>query len=303
LGAARAYRKHGKHVVTSTAEHKATLETLKLDGFDVSILPVDKTGAVSLKDVLGALRPDTILVSVIYANNEVGTMNPVMEIGRGIMKYRRVLGEVLPLFHVDIAQAVPYIFVDVEKYKIDLASFSAAKMFGPKGIGALYVRRGTAVDPLYFGGGQENAIRPGTENVPGIVGFGAAASIAKKKLDAEWKRLHDLRSFFIEELQRQVPDVRVNGNEKEASPHILNVNIKGIDVEEFILRLDAKEVYASAASACTNSGTRSHVLKAMGFTLEEIRSSVRFSFGRETTKAGIIRAIDIITDIVSKLRK
>lgn len=303
LGVARAYREHGNHIISSAAEHKSTLETLKAEGFDVTLLPVDKEGRVSLHDVMAALRPDTILISVIFVNNEVGSVNPIFEIGRAILKYRKVLGESLPLYHVDIAQAIPYLYVDVEKYKIDLASFSGGKIGAPKGVGALYVRRGVEVDPLHFGGGQEKNLRPGTENVPGIVGLGMASTIARQKREVAHRKTSDWREAFISELSRLIPDAKVNGSPKEFAPHIINISIPGIDAEELILRLDARGVYVSAASACTNSDTRSHVLRAMGYTPEEIHSSIRFSLGREVKKTELMQAVQILSEIVQELRK
>ncbi len=303
LGAARAYKDHGRHIVSTTAEHKATLETLSKEGFDVTLVPVDEFGVVAVKDIIAAVRPDTILVSVISVNNEVGTINPIREIGKVIERYRRVMSESLPLLHVDIAQAVSYLYVDVEKEKIDLASFSAAKMGGPKGVGALYVRRDAAIKPLLSGGVQEHGLRPGTENVPGIVGFGKAAELAKEERENNFKHLSELRSAFIDGVTSKIDHVRVNGHAKEASPHIVNLSIKGIEAEELILRLDAEDIFVSAASACSNSSERSHVLRAMGYTEAEIKSSVRFSFGKESTRGAVMKTVDVLANIVAELRK
>lgn len=302
LGVARAYKDKGRHIISTNAEHKATLAALQSEGFEVTLVPVDSTGMVSVKDIGAALREDTILVSVLGVNNEVGTVNPLMEIGKLLDRYRRAMDEAFPLFHADVAQMVPYMQVDVDKLKLDLASFSGNKMGAPKGVGGLFVRRGTLLSPLLFGGSQEHGLRPGTENVPGIVGLGKASEIVRLRSEEVGKRLHEYRKYFAEEILRRIPHARVNGNEKEVAPHIVNVTLKHIDAEELILRLDAEGIYLSAASACTNRVSRSHVLKAMGFTEEEVKNSFRISLGGETTKEGIDHLLAVLEEKVAILR-
>jgi cysteine desulfurase len=303
LGAARAYKEHGRHIVSTTAEHKATLETLTREGFDVTLVPVDKDGKVSVQEILAAIQADTVLVSIIYVNNEVGTMNPIREIGKVVERYRRVMGETLPLLHVDVAQAVPYLYVDVEKEKMDFASFSASKMGGPKGAGALYVRRSASIKPLLFGGAQEHGVRPGTENVPGVVGLGKSCELTREEREANYKHVSEMRDVFVDEVQKRIERVKINGGAKDFSPHIVNLCIKGVEAEELILRLDAENIFVSAASACNNAGARSHVLQAMGYTEDEIKSSVRFSFGKQTTTGAVVKAAEALARIVEELRK
>ena len=299
LGAARAQASIGKHIVSVSTEHKAALRALEQEGFEVTIVPVDARGQVDVEKVLAAVRPDTVLVSVMLANNEIGTIAPIADIGRGLQKlsYHR------PLFHTDAAQAVSVIPVDVEKLHVDLLSFSAAKMYGPKGVGALYVRTGTKLRQIMAGGNHEFGLRPGTENVAGIVGFGVAADIALAELDSNMRHLWELREAFIAKLLKHRKDARVNGDAESTVPHIANVTFPGVDGEEIVIRLDAAGIACSTAAACKSSDFPSHVLRAIGLSDAEVRSTVRFSFGRPTTLAQAKKAARIVAKTVDQLSR
>ena len=292
FGALKAHKGTGKHVVASAVEHKATLEALKNEGFEVSLVPVDRSGLVKIEDVVAAIRPDTVVVSIMAVNNEVGTINPINEIGREILRLKKPKDGLpppkTPLFHVDAAQAVGYLDLSVERDHLDLISFTAAKIGGPKGVGALVVGPNARIEPLLFGGNQESGRRAGTENVPGIVGFGVAAQLALAGRENESKKLARIRKAFIREVTRMIPGAVVNGDKKLAAPHIVNIQIPGKDSEEIVLRLDAKDIFISSASACTNPGARSHVLRAMGFDENEVKSSIRVSFGHGTRRKDVL---------------
>lgn len=296
LGAARAQANVGKHIVTTATEHKATLKALEHEGFEVTTVQVDHHGQVEAQAVLDALRSDTVLVTIMLANNEIGTIAPIADIGRGLLKHEALL-------HVDAAQAVGVIPVDVERLHVDLMSFSAAKMYGPKGIGALYVRTGTKVRQIMAGGNHEFGLRPGTENVPGIVGFGAAADIAVAELDVNSKHLSELRAAFTQSLLSYHKDLRINGDASATVPHIVNVTFPGVDGEEIVIHLDAAGIASSTAAACKSSDFPSHVLRAIGLSDADIKSSVRFSFGRPTTLAQARQAARVVTKIVDQLAR
>jgi cysteine desulfurase len=294
LGAARAHAGAGKHIVSITTEHKAALRALELEGFEVTLVPVDARGQVEAKAVLAAVRPDTILVSVMLANNEIGTVAPLAEIGRGLLK-----SEVL--FHADAAQAVGAVPVDVEKLHVDLLSFSAAKMYGPKGTGALYIRSGTKLRQIMAGGNHEFGYRPGTENVAGIVGMGAAAEIATAELPDILRHLWAVREAFVTTLLKRYPKSQINGDAQYTVPHIVNVTFPGVDGEELVIRLDAAGIACSTAAACKSSDFPSHVLRAIGLSDADISSTVRFSFGRPTTIAQVRKAARIVAEMVAQL--
>jgi cysteine desulfurase len=292
FGALKAHRGTGKHVVASAVEHKATLEALKSEGFEVSIVPVDRNGLVKVEDVVAAIRPDTVVVSIMAVNNEVGTVNPIHDIGSAILRMKKpengLPPKKTPLFHVDAAQAVGYLDLSVERDHLDLVSFTAAKIGGPKGVGALVIGPNARIEPVIFGGNQEHGLRAGTENVPGIVGFGVAAQLALVEREHASKKLARIRKAFIRAITKQIPGVVVNGDKKLVAPHIVNIQIPGKDSEEIVLRLDAKDIFISSASACTNPGARSHVLRAMGFSEDEVKSSIRVSFGHGTKRKEVL---------------
>jgi cysteine desulfurase len=321
LGTAKARAGQGRHIVASTIEHKATLKALERDGFEVTFVSVDDRGRVKADEVLAAVRPDTILVTIMLANNEIGTLAPIAEIGRGLLKTRTLdvarqtlsdLAQVnstnderrmVPVFHTDAAQAVGVVSVDVEKLHVDVMTFAAAKMYGPKGIGALYVRTGTKLRSVLAGGNQEFGLRPGTENVPGIVGFGVAAEIARTELDTNTKYLKDVREVFVSALGKHCKLARLNGDQDSTVPHIVNVTFPSIDGEELVLRLDALGIACSTAAACQSSDFPSTVLRAIGLSDDQLRSTVRFSFGRSTSLAQAKKAAKIIVKTVDQLSR
>ncbi|GHV27503.1 cysteine desulfurase IscS [Synergistales bacterium] len=300
-GAAWSARGGKKHVITSAVEHHAVLRTVQWlgkNGFDVTILPVDEYGAVSPEALEGAIRPDTILASVMYANNEVGTINPIAKLG-GICKTKGIL------FHTDAVQAAGHIPLDVRELPVDMLTMSAHKMYGPKGIGALYLRKGVKLTPVLHGGGQEFGLASGTENVPGIVGFGAAARLAEKLFAAgEAERLTKLREKLLDGIVERIPDSFVTGHRTERLPFLASVCVRRIEGEGMVLRLDFVGVGVSSGSACTSGSLDpSHVLLAMGLDHATSHGSVRLSLGRETSEDDIDYVLGKFPPIVETLRK
>lgn len=297
-GAARARRSKG-HLITTSIEHHAVLDVCKglaEDGFSVTYLPVDRYGLVSLEMVEKALRPDTFMISIMMANNEVGTIEPVAEIG-ALARERGVL------FHTDAVQAVGQIPLDLRELKIDLLTLSAHKFNGPKGVGALYVRRGTPVAPLYDGGGQEKALRPGTENVPGIVGLARALELAVEELPEKTRHLLALRRRLIEGLLA-IDDTVLNGHPTARLPGNVNVSFNYIEGEALLLGLDLEGIAASSGSACTaGSPEPSHVLLAMGLGHQLARGSLRLTLGRENSDACLDHLFSVLPPLVERLRK
>ncbi len=300
-GVAQMYKEKGRHIITSPIEHKAVLDTcqyLESIGFELTTLPVDQYGRVSAEDVVKAIRPDTILVSVMFANNEIGSINPIAEIGR-VCKERGVV------FHTDAVQACGKIPVDVEKMGIDLLSLTAHKMYGPKGVGALYVRRRNPrvrLSPIVHGGGHERGMRSGTLNVPGIVGFGKAAEIAKARLQLDTEHSSRLRDKLWNAIRSRVDEVHLNGHPTERLPHNLNVSFAYVEGESLMMGI--KELAVSSGSACTSASLEpSYVLKSIGVGDELAHSSIRFSVGRNTTDEEIDFAIERVVATVKKLRE
>jgi cysteine desulfurase len=294
-------------LLTSTIEHQAVLESAghlqKKEGFGLKLIKVDKDGMVNPDDVISSLTEDTLLVSIMYANNEVGTVEPVEEIGRRIKKWKEEHGRTLPVFHTDACQAAGALPLDVNKLHVDLMSLNAGKIYGPKGVGCLYVQRGIKLQPLQFGGSQEKGVRPGTENVAGIMGFAEALEIAEAERAKERARLIPLREKLIEGILQRVPKVRVNGHRKERLPNNVNVSFMDIEGEALLLYLDAEGIFASTGSACTSASLDpSHVILALGFPYEVAHGSIRFTLGRETTEADIDRVLDVLPPLVKKLR-
>ncbi|MCW2278046.1 cysteine desulfurase NifS [Heliophilum fasciatum] len=298
LGVAKGLEKKGKHIITSAIEHHAVLypcEVLKKAGYDLTILPVDDQGRVRPEDLALALREDTVLVSIMHANNEIGTLQPIAELAR-IAKERGVL------FHTDAVQSVGKIPVNVNELGVDLLSFSAHKIYGPKGVGALYIRRGSRILPLTHGGGQERRRRPGTENLPGIVAFGKAAEIAQRDLTAEADRLTKLRDRLIDGLTA-IPEVRLNGHRTERIPTNVNVSFRYIEGESLLLSLDLKGIAASSGSACTSGSLDpSHVLLAIGLSHEIAHGSLRLTLGRINTEDDVDYVLREVPVVVERLR-
>jgi cysteine desulfurase len=299
-GVAEFYRDRGDHIVTAQTEHKAVLDTckrLEKDGFRVTYLPVDQDGRVNPAAVAAAITDKTILVSIMLANNEIGTINPIVEIGQ-VVKARGVL------FHIDAVQGVGKIPFDVTSSGADLVALSAHKMYGPKGVGALYVRRKPRVrlTPIIDGGGHERGMRSGTLNVPGIVGFGKAAELCVQEMATESKRLFALRERLRNGIQSQVSDTFINGSLEHRLPGSLNISFAYIEGEAMLMAL--KDVAVSSGSACTSSSLEpSYVLRALGVEEEMAHTSIRFGLGRFNTEAEVDHVIKVVVDKVNKLRE
>lgn len=296
------------HIITTSVEHSAVLEPIRMlekEGFDVTYIPVDSDGLVNAKDVADALREDTVLVSVMYVNNEIGTIQPLADIGRIILKWRKEHNTAFPYFHTDACQATNYLDMNVERLHVDLLTANGSKIYGPKDVGILYVRRGVPLEPLVLGGGQEFGYRSGTENVPGIIGFATSVELIIK--EKEHNLVKHLRDYFWTKLKKEIPGVSLNGPTVDSGirlPNNLNVYIEGIDAEALVLYLDAKGIYCSVGSACSNIvKERSHVLEAIGKKKEFAGSCVRFTLGRDTTKKDIDFTVEQILALLDKVKK
>ena len=290
----------GNHIITSKIEHPAVLNTCKMleqEGFKVTYLDVNKKGLIDLKILEESITDKTILISIMFANNEIGTIQPIKEIGK-IAKKHNIY------FHTDAVQAMGNIKIDVNNMNIDSLSMSAHKFYGPKGVGALYIREGIPFKKLQDGGHQEKDKRAGTENVPGIVGLGKAIEIANNNIDRYNKKLVYLRDYYINQVEEKIPDVKLNGDRVNRLPGNANFSFKYVDGEELLLDLDAKGIAASSGSACS-SGTDapSHVLLAIGLTAETAKGALRITMGEENTKEDIDYLVSTLTEIVRKIRK
>lgn len=298
-GIAYANEGNGNHIITASIEHHAVVEPcrfLQRRGFEVTYLPVDQYGLVDPQDVKNAIIDKTILISVMHANNEIGTIEPIAEIGR-------IAREAGIYFHTDAVQTVGRIPVNVDDLGIDLLAMSAHKLYGPKGVGALYIRKGTKLTPFMNGGEQEQGRRAGTENVPAIVGFGKATEIANQDMDMEGKRLISLRDTLINGLISQIEHIRLNGHPTRRLPNNVNVSVESVEGESMLLNLDLEGVAASSGSACSSGSLEpSYVLLAMGLSHELAHGSLRFSLGRESTEADISRVLVVLPRIIAKLR-
>lgn len=298
-GIAYANESKGNHIITSSIEHHAVIETCKFlerRGFRVTYLPVDEYGLVDLDNVRKAITDKTILISVMHANNEVGTIEPIAEIDK-------IAKEAGVCFHTDAVQAVGHIPVNVDELGVDLLSMSAHKFYGPKGVGALYIRKGTKLTPFIHGGEQERRRRASTENVPGIVGFGQAAEIAHQEMSEEMERLTRLRDRLVKGLLERIDHTRLNGHPIMRLPNNINVSVDYIEGESMLLNLDLEGICASTGSACSSSSLEpSHMLLAMGLSHEQAHGSLRFSLGKWTTEEEIERVLDVLSSIVTKLR-
>lgn len=299
-GAAYALREKGNHIITSTVEHHAVLnccKALEEEGFEVSYVPVDAECRLDPEAVARAIRPETVLISVMMANNETGTVEPLAEIG----EMARKAGVT---FHTDAVQAVGKIPVDVEELSVDLLSLSGHKIYGPKGVGALYVRRGTPLRQLVYGGHHERSIRLGTENVPGIAAFAKAIELAVEELPEADAKLRRFKEALAAGIIKKIPAVRRNGCREHSLPHILNMSFEGVDGESLLLNLDLMGIAVSTGSACTSGATDpSHVLLAMRLVPQLAQSSMRFSFGRDNTSAQVERLLEVLPEVVARLRK
>jgi cysteine desulfurase len=299
-GVAEALEKKGKHIITSSIEHHAVLHTCqyleKKKGFEVTYLAVDEDGMVNPQDVKDAIKEDTILITIMMANNEVGTIQPIAEIGK-------IAKEAGVIFHTDAVQAVGTIPVDVNRLNVDLLSLSGHKFNAPKGIGALYIRKGTKVAKYLHGGAQERNRRATTENVPGIVGLGKACEIALNTMDEKSAKLIALRDRLISGIEEKIDYVKLNGHRTDRLPGNVNFSIRYIEGESILMKLDLEGIAASSGSACTSGSLDpSHVLLAMGLTHEVAHGSLRLTLGKYNTEEDVDRVLDVLPKVVTDLR-
>ena len=299
-GVAFKLAKKGKHIITTNIEHPAVKNTLgfleSLD-FKVTYLPVNADGVIEIDDLKEAITDETILITVMHANNEIGTIQPIGEIGK-IAREKGIK------FHVDAVQSFGKIEVDVEKLNIDLLSLSSHKINGPKGVGALYIRKGTKISNFLYGGAQESKHRAGTENVAGIVAFGKAAELADVNFDEHVKHSSQLRDYMMAEIEKRIPDVYVNGDKDHRHPGNLNVTFKKIEGESILLMLNHMGISVSTGSACSSKSLEpSHVLTALGVNEEDIHGTIRFTVGDFTTKEDVDYVLDTLEEIVTRLRE
>jgi cysteine desulfurase len=287
------------HIITTKIEHHSVLNPIKFlekQGVDVTWLDVSKDGIVDPKDVEKALKPNTILVSIMYANNEIGTIQPIAEIGKILRKHSAV-------FHTDACQAAGYLDLNVEKLGVDLMTVNGSKMYGPKGVGFLYVKRNTKLVSIMYGGEQEKGLRPGTENVPAIIGLVEAFKIAQKEKNKEVKRLTILRDYFIKRITKEIPKTFLNGHAQNRLPNNVNVSVLGTEGEAVVLYLDESEISCSTGSACSSASLEpSHVIMALKKPHEYGHGSLRLTLGRKTTKKEIDYVMKILPKVVAKLR-
>lgn len=300
LGVARANRERGNHIVTTAVEHHAVLEPchyLEREGFEVSVLPVDGAGLVDPGEVRRAIRPSTLLVSVMHANNEIGTVQPIEEISA-------MCREAGVYLHSDAVQTVGALEVDVNRLGVDLLSVSAHKLYGPKGTGCLYARRGTKLEGIILGGGQERRLRSGTENVAGIVGFGVAMKLAAEEWEQRSDHVRPLRDRLIAGILEGVPHTRLNGDRERRLPNNVNVLFDFIEGEAICLRLDFQGIAASTGSACSSeSGEASHVLLALGIPQQKAHGSLRLTLGRENTDEDVDYLLEKLPPVIEELRR
>jgi len=299
-GVTQSLKSKGNHIITSQIEHHAiihTCEALEKQGFDVTYVGCDRYGMIDPEAVRAAITPKTILISIMHGQNEVGTVEPVGEIG----KIARDAGV---LFHTDAVQSAGKVPVNVNDLHVDLLTLSGHKIYGPKGVGALYVRKGVKIAPVSTGGAHERGLRAGTENVPGIVGFGEACYLAEKDLQAESARLTILRDKLIDGILKNIPDTVLNGHPTQRLPHNVNVSVKFVEGESMLLNLDLLGIGASSGSACTSGSLEpSHVLLAMGLPHEIAHGSLRMTLGRSTTEKDVDYVIQVLPPIVKRLRE
>ncbi len=300
-GVALSRRDEGNHIITTLIEHHAVLEAaifLEKEGFEVTYLPVDKYGIVHPDEVKKALRKETILVSVMHANNEVGTIEPIEEIAQVVKEHSDAY------LHTDAVQSVGYLDIDVEKISIDLLSLSSHKFYGPKGVGAIYIRKGVRIFPFMHGGAQENNRRAGTHNVPGIVGLGKAFEFIIQEKAELRERVKSLRDFFIKKVKEEFPDAELAGHPEKRLPNNANFIFPGVEGESLVLAMDLEGVCISSGSACSSGATKpSHVLLALGYSPDKARCCARFTLGKDTTLDEIEYAMEALKKVLSKLRQ
>ena len=299
-GIAKANKKRGNHIITSKIEHPAVLETckqLEKEGFEITYISVDEKGIVNLEELKKSIKPTTILITIMFANNEIGTIQPIEEIGK-IAKENNIY------FHTDSVQAVGSIKIDVQKLNIDSLSLSGHKFYGPKGVGALYVKTGIPFEKFISGGHQERNKRAGTENVAGIVGIGKAIELAHENLDEYNKKIKELRDYYVKQVEEKIPYIKINGDMEKRLPGNSNISFRFIEGEGLLLNLDLKGICASSGSACTSGSLDpSHVLLAIGLPHEIAHGSLRVSIGKYNTKEEIDYLIENLMEIVTRLRE
>ena len=299
-GFAYSNKDRGNHIITSKIEHHAILEsceTLEKQGFEITYLNVDKEGMVNLNELINSIRPDTLLISIMFANNEIGTIQPIEEISK-IAKAKNII------FHTDAVQAVGNIPIDVEKMGIDMLSMSAHKLHGPKGVGALYVKSGINFEKCMNGGHQEKNKRAGTENVAGIVGLGEACKLARHNLEYHMKYLTGLREHYINKVSKEISNIKINGSLQKRLPGNANISFIGADSQELLFKLDEFGICASSGSACnTGSQEPSHVLTAIGLTQEEAGGALRTTFGEDNTFEDIDFLVDKLKKVINNSSK
>ncbi|OGG43495.1 cysteine desulfurase NifS [Candidatus Jorgensenbacteria bacterium RIFCSPLOWO2_12_FULL_42_11] len=313
LGLSRAIQKTLKkpgHIITTKIEHPAVLNAvlaLKKEGFAISVLPVDKHGLVSLEKIKKTVKPETFLISVMYANNEIGTIEPIIEIGKLLKKInqkRKADGLSRIYFHTDACQAAGYLDIKVDKLGVDLLTFNGSKIYGPKGSAVLYIRNGVSLKPLIFGGGQENGLRSGTENVPAYIGLAKALELVQKNKNEEIQRLNKLSQKLIDGILKSISKTFLNGHPQKRLPNNVNITILDIEGEALLLYLDHYGICASTGSACHSQNLQpSHVLQAIGLPREIIHGSLRLTLGQKTTNKDIDYVLKVLPDIVKKLRE
>ena len=303
LGTAKANAWRGKHIITTSIEHPAIFETcreLAKEGFEVTYLPVDSKGVISLEELKAAIRPDTILVSMMFVNNEIGAVEPIEEAGKLIKAVNDQI-----VFHVDAVQAYGKFRIRPRSMNIDLLSVSGHKIHGPKGTGFLYIKKGTKITPICYGGGQQKNMRSGTENVPGIAGMALAATMCYEDFDAKIEKLFELKKYLIESLNDRITDVVINGPEcRSGAPHIVSVSIRGLKAETILNMLSSKEIYVSAGSACTSNNPHvSDTLSSIGLERGLLESTIRISMSTQTTKEELDYLLDTLSSQVETMRK
>ena len=299
-GIAYSYKNKGNHIITSKIEHPAVLETckqLEKEGFEVSYIGVDENGIIKLEELKNAIKPTTTLISIMFANNEIGTIEPIEKIGKIAMENNI-------FFHTDAVQAVGNVKIDVKQLNIDALSMSGHKFYGPKGIGALYVRKGIKFEKLINGGHQERNKRAGTENVAGIVGIGKAIELAYQELEEHNKKIKELRDYYVEQVKEKIPYIKINGDMEKRLPGNSNISFRFIEGEGLLLNLDLKGICASSGSACTSGSLDpSHVLLAIGLPHEIAHGSLRISIGKYNTKKEVDYLVENLVEIIGRLRE
>ena len=304
IGFARAYKNKGNHIIISNIEHKSNLEavhTLEKEGFNISILPVKKNGIIDVEECVKLITDKTILISIMYVNNEIGTIQPIKELSLEISKLKK---NNLPHLHVDACQAITVLPIDVRDLGVDLLTLNSSKVYGPNGVGLLYKRKGINIEPLILGGGQENNLRAGTESVPLITGFAKALQISAEKRDCEYKRLKSLQEYLRKELKNKISQVLFNGDQELCIPSVVHITVPSIEGESMLMMLDSYGICVSTGSACSATDLRpSYVLTAIGQAPELIHGSLRVSMGRFTTKKEIDYFLEVFPEVVSTLTK